>query len=345
MRAAVLVGPRSVEVADVDVAPLVAGSVHVAVERCGIGGPDLEAWRTGEVPAPAWFGHEWVGRIVAVGANVTDRFEGERVVGATTGPCGRCRYCRAGFGSRCALALAMIVGTDPLASPHGAFAERIRVDARRVHPAPEGVDDDRAALTEPAAVAVHAVGRGGVRLGDLVAVVGVGTIGLLVAELARLAGAARVVAIDPEERQREIACSLGADAAFAPGPEGGRWLTDQGHGLGADVVFECAGRPDAVRSAVTAARPGAVVVIVGATTVPASITPAEILAKELTLAASLGYTVTDVHRSLELMADDRLRTDELVEGVVGLGDLSSRLEALAEQPSAPGKVLVAPQLL
>jgi (R,R)-butanediol dehydrogenase/meso-butanediol dehydrogenase/diacetyl reductase len=238
--------------------------------------------------------------------------------------------------------LSMIVGTDRLASPHGAFADLIRVDARRVHRVPEGIDDDVAALTEPAAVAAHAVARSGQQLGDLVAVVGAGTIGLLVAQLARLAGAARVVAIDTEPGRQELACSLGADAAFGPGADVERWLGGHGHELGADVVYECAGHPGAVASAVSAARAGGTLVLVGVSSSPGSLTPAELVGKELTLRSSLGYTVADVHRALELMADDRFRVDAICDRVIGFADLRSAFAELASNPSAPRKVLFAP---
>ena len=85
MRAAVLTGRQQVEVGDVPEPELLPGSCVVAVERCGIGGPDLVAWSTGQLPAPAWFGHEWVGRVAAVGDGSPDRFVGERVVGARRG--------------------------------------------------------------------------------------------------------------------------------------------------------------------------------------------------------------------------------------------------------------------
>ena len=341
-RVARLVAPRRIEITETAHPDPVAGSVLVAVDRCGIGGSDVEAWLTGEVPAPAWFGHEWVGRVVAVGAGVVGRFEGERVVGATCPPCGSCAPCRAGLAVSCVVALSMILGTDALAAPHGAFAEVVRVDARRVHRAPEGIADDRAALAEPAAVAAHAVGRAGQQLGDLVAVVGAGTIGLLAAALARLAGASRVVAIDPEPTRRELACSLGADAAFASAGDVGRWLSDHGHGLGADVVYECAGHPAAVGAAMVAARPSGTVVLVGVPRGGDGISQADLVGKQLSLRGSLGYTVADVHRALDFMADDRFRVDPLTERVIGFGDLTSAFDELASTPSAPRKVLFAP---
>jgi (R,R)-butanediol dehydrogenase/meso-butanediol dehydrogenase/diacetyl reductase len=338
----VLTGPEVVEVAEVAEPTADPGTVVVAVDRCGIGGTDLEAYRTGRLPAPAWFGHEWSGRVVEIGDGVTGRFCGERVVGAVPPPCGRCRPCWAGLGDHCEEALGLIIGTHPTASPHGAFAERIRVDARRVHRVPDGVDDANAALAEPAAVAAHAVAQGDQRLGDLVVVVGAGTIGLLVAELARLAGAARVLAVDVEPGRRELACALGADAAVAPGDELIRWLAGQGHGLGADVVYECAGRIQAVDQSVGAVRHGGTVVLVGSPTGSPGIDPAALVARHLTVRASRGYTVADVHRALDLMADDRFRVAAIHERTVGFDRLPGALAELAGDLSARRKVLFAP---
>lgn len=342
-RVAGLRSAEHIEIREHEPPELLDGSVLVAVERCGIGGPDVEAWSSGELPSPAWFGHEWVGRVVEVGSGVSGRFEGERVVGATSAPCGDCRPCRAGLHDGCELALSMIVGTDPLAADHGAFADLIRVDARRVHRAPDGLDDDEAALAEPAAVAAHAVDRGQQRLGDVVAVVGAGTIGLLVAGLARLLGAVRVIAIDPEPTRQELACSLGADAAFAPDTDELRWLGARSHGLGADVVYVCAGHPDALSTALKTVRPGGGIVLVGASPGPDRLAPAELMAKQVTLRASLGYTVTDVHRALEFMADGRFRVDTIVERVVGFDELAAVFAELASNQSAPRKVLFSPR--
>ncbi|MEM7326793.1 MAG: zinc-binding dehydrogenase [Actinomycetota bacterium] len=343
MRVTTLLGPRRLEIVEVPDPVAGPGTVVVDIDRCGIGGTDVEAFRTGQVPSPAWFGHEWVGRVSQVGDGCKDRFEGERVVGAVPPPCGVCRPCRAGYGGQCSLVLEMIVGADRHASPHGAFAERIRVDTRRVYRVPESVEDSNAALAEPAAVASHAVGRADQRLGDVVAVIGAGTIGLLVGELARLAGASRVVAVDVEPARRELACELGADAAFAPGPELIRWLGEQGHGLGADVIYECAGSGDTLPLALRAVRQGGSVVLVGRSGSPGRVTPVELISKQVTVRASLGYTVVDVHRALDLMADDRFKVSAVHERLVGFADLAAAFADLADDRSSRRKVLFSPR--
>lgn len=319
------------------------GSLIVEIDRCGIGGSDLDAFRSGEVPAPAWFGHEWAGRVVAVGDGVTDHFEGEPVVGSAPPACGSCRTCTAGLADHCRRVLDMIVGTDDLADGVGGFAQRIRVDHRRVHRLPEGIDMDDAALAEPASRAVHALNRAQIQIGDIVAVVGAGSVGLLVAELARLAGAARVLVLDPDPDRQELACVLGADAAFGPGDATADWLARAGHGLGADVVFDCAKSSDSLARAVDMARQGGHVVAVGVAGGVRAAMPSALIDREVTLTASLAYTVADVRRALVLMAEDRLRVDAIVDGPpLTLDEAATRFPELADRESGRPKVLVAP---
>ncbi len=343
MKAAILRGARSIDLVEVKEPALRRGRVTVEIDRCAIGGSDLLAWTTGELPAAAWFGHAWSGRVVALGDDVPGRFVGERVVGAAPPPCGSCKHCRAGFGHNCDLVLEMIIGVDPLASGHGAFSERIGVDSRRVHRIPEGIDQDDAALAEPASVAAHAVARSEIGLGDLVVVIGAGTIGLIVAELARVAGASRVVAVDPVAQRRELACDLGSDAAFAPGAGVARWLQERGHGLGADVAFDCIGAPSALGEAVNLVRRGGTVMAVGVSGQTLAAVPADLVRREVTVRASLGYTTADVQRVLELLAEDRLRVSPLRSAeLISLNQIDAAMQELVDNPSGGLSVLVKP---
>lgn len=343
MRAVILRAAGDIELQEVPEPEAVAGSVVVAIERCGIGGSDLDAYNNGFLPAGAWFGHEWVGRIVEVGEGLPDRFVGEAVIGAVPPPCGTCRPCMAGHGSHCRLVLETIVGADRLASSHGAFAERIRVDGRRVQRLPESIDISDAALTEPAAVAMHAIARSGVGVGDIVVVIGAGTIGLLVAELCRLAGAARVAAIDPEPARRELVCDLGADAAFAPGEEIDGWLSRTGHGLGADVVFDCSGGENAITSAIQQVRRGGTVTAVGVSSQTRNSITARLIEREVTIRASLGYGVSDVKRVLALMAEDRLRVGHIYHPEpIGLAEVGPTIARLSANNRGDRKTLVRP---
>jgi (R,R)-butanediol dehydrogenase/meso-butanediol dehydrogenase/diacetyl reductase len=342
VRAAILTEAGKVEIQNVPEPELLAGSLIVEIIYCGVGGSDSEAFASGLLPAPAWFGHEWVGRVVEVGDGVVGHFPGERVVGAVSPPCGTCDHCSAGMGQWCKTSLEMILGADAMASSHGAFAERIRVDARRVVAVPEGVDDRDAALAEPASVAAHAIVRSELSLGDIVVVVGAGTIGGLVIKLAKLNGASRVLVIEPNSDRRELACDLGASAAFPPGREAADWLAKHGHGLGADVGFSCSGHADALASAVQACRLGGTVVAVGVSGESGALASLPMIAREITLRASRGYGVADVQRTLDLISDDRLRVGAMVHpGHLGLDGLASHLAGQTDELGMP-KYLLAP---
>lgn len=370
MKSVALRGRGVVEVVEVSEPTLLDGSVIVEIDRCGIGGSDVTSFLSGTVPAPAWFGHEWSGRVVEVGSRgdrpeIRERFVGERVVGSAPPACGRCRNCRAGFADLCEVVLEMIIGVDSRADQVGGFSERIRVDARRVTRIPEGIDQSDAALAEPASVAAHAVARSGMGLGDLVVVMGAGTIGLLVSELAQLAGASRVVVIDPDAQRRELACDLGADAAFPASGQGdietssaiGDWLSRAGHGLGADVVFDCAGSADSLLECVQVARRGGTAVAVGVAAAargreasleerqPLGLSPRLIIDRQITLRASHGYTVRDVRRVLALMAEDRLRVLPIYDPEpVPLAKVGEVLGSLLSAPAGRLKPLVQPAM-
>jgi (R,R)-butanediol dehydrogenase / meso-butanediol dehydrogenase / diacetyl reductase len=320
------------------------GTAVVEIAYCGVSGADLEAWRNGRTEPAAIFGHEWVGRVVAVGEGVTDRFEGERVVQAPISPCGRCALCRAGHARYCLVALDAALGLDALAPDHGGFARRIRVDARKLARVPEGIDDRDAALAPPASVAAHGVAAGGQRLGDLVAVVGGGTIGLLTAEFARLAGARRVVVVEPDPDRRELACTLGSDAAFAPGRDARRFLQGLSSGLGADVVYECAGETDTLASAVELVRRGGRIVVSSLARDEIRLDPAPWLLKEITLSTHVGFGIEELSRTLDLLAEDRLRVGRLHGGVsIGLDELPDAVAAIAAGLGPAVRTLVDPR--
>lgn len=343
MLVAEVTGVRQVELSERPEPTALPGTVVVEIDRCGVSGADLDAWRTGRTRPAALFGHEWVGRVVDVGEGVAGRFEGERVVHGALTACGNCALCRSGHAHVCGTALAAALGLDPLAPDHGGFASRIRVDARKLARLPEGIDDDDAALAPPASVAAHGVAAGGQRLGDLVAVIGAGTIGLLTAEFARLAGARRVVVLEPDPARRELACSLGADAAFNHGRDVEHFLHELSSGLGADVVYECSGGTDALSCAVDLVRRGGRIVVSSLGRERITLEPVPWLLKELTVSTHVGFGAEELARTLDLLAEDRLRVARLHRNKrIPLSALPALLPTLAEGRGEAVKTLVAP---
>ena len=234
------------------------GEVLVRVEAVGLCGSDLHWYADGgigdaQLAAPLVLGHEVAG-VVASGLR-----EGQRVALDPAVPCGRCEVCRTGHRNLCPT-----VRFAGHGSVDGGLRELVAWPDAQLHDLPDGITAAEGTVLEPLGVALHAVDLAHVRLGASVAVVGCGPIGLLLVQVARAAGAATVVAVEPLAHRREAALRYGADAVLDPAdlePEG---MFTSGIGApGVDVVLEVVGSEPAVDLAVRAARPGGRVVLVG----------------------------------------------------------------------------------
>lgn len=233
------------------------GEALVRVTAVGICGSDLHWFEDGGIgdarlDRPLVLGHEFAG--------VVERGPGEgRLVAVDPAvPCGVCDFCLEGDPNLCEhVRFAGHGGVD------GALRERMAWPTACLFPLPEGFTAEDGAMLEPLGVAIHAVDLGKVRPGATVGVFGCGPIGLLTLQVARAAGATRLVVTDPLPHRLDAARALGATDAFpADGSEAAAVLAATG-GRGVDVAFEAAGANAAVEAAIDACRPGARVVLIG----------------------------------------------------------------------------------
>lgn len=324
MRASVLTAPRRLAVAEVAVPEPLAGEVLVEVSRCGVCGTDLhmvlEGWgqpgRTG--------GHEWSGRVAALGSGVEGFATGDLVV---AGPlwCGQCRQCRAGRPSLCR--------QDSMLTGRGgadAFAEYAVTPAGTLHLVPVGLGEREAALTEPLAVALHAVTRSGARSGDRVLVSGAGPLGLLVTAALVVQGCTDVTVSEPAEARRAQALRVGAVVAVAPDglpacPPAPMHTADGAF----DVVLECSGNAAAMQAVPGLLAPGGTGVLVGTGISRPSYDPNRLLLNELTLTGAYNYDATGFPDALALLAGGALPVTELVHpDDVGLDDMGEAFARL-----------------
>lgn len=343
MQAALVTGRERIELREFPDPEPTPGKAVVEIACCGICGTDLHAYHEGAPYSPALCGHEWSGTVSAVGAGVDNVREGDRVGIGVAPACGGCRECRAGDPAHCGALLASLLGQGPLSPGHGGFARAIGVEAARLYGLRPEISLVQASMLEPAAVAVHAVRRTPLRLGDVVVVLGAGPIGLLVQQAAFAAGAARVVVVEPEPSRAGLAARLGASAVVDPADPGfeSRIREQCGPG-GADVVFECAGIPATIDQSARLARRGGLVSLVGLATAPTRIAPAAWLAREIRLVASLGYLHEEFDVAMQLVVDGRLQLDPLHTATVGLADLEPAFRRLLEGDGAV-KILVDPR--
>lgn len=321
MRAGMIVGQGTFELIEVPEPEPGEGQALVQVERCGVCGTDVAAYRSGRPVTPFLCGHEWVGTVL--GGRGIDLTEGTRVVLGSPPPCGTCGSCRSGRAQFCEGVL-RLAGPVP---PHGGYAPRINVEARRLHPVPPSMPVDVAALIEPATVALHGVRRTDIRPGDVVLVSGAGAIGLIAVQLAALAGA-DVVVVEPDDHRRSLALAVGA--RVHDGEER------------VDVVLECSGATPAIEAGVRALRTGGQLTLVGVSSTPFTVDPDLWLIREVTVRTSLAHNAWDFDATIAMATDGRLRLAELADRTVSLDELPAAFADLAAGTAGAVKVLVDP---
>lgn len=345
MRAARMYGRQDLRIEDVPaLGSPPPGWVRLKVEAAGICGTDLEVYlnarRSEEPPLaerePLTMGHESAGVVVEAGPGV-DLPVGRRVAVEGHLFCGECFWCRRGDYALCVSLRSTGQGAD------GGLAEEMLAPARICLPYSDALTPEEAAVTEPTSVAVRAVRRSRLEPGSTVAVVGGGTIGLLVAQVARLRGAERVVVVEPVAERRALAERLGVDRAVSP-DEAEDALKELTDGVGPDVVFEAGGKLAAVRSAVQWTRKGGRTVLVGVSGDTLDLNLMSFLLGEKELIASLSHTYdVDFPEAIGLLESGKVDVRPLITDRIGLDQVVTHgFDALHREPAAHLKVVVLP---
>jgi len=237
MKAVQLFGIGDLHVVDLPIPEIEEDEVLIKVRAVGVCGSDIpRVMSKGAHSMPLTIGHEFAGRIERVGSRVGDWAPGDRVTAAPLMPCFQCCWCREGayhlcddydyLGSRC----------------DGALAEFVKVPAKNLVRLPDAVDFEAGAMTDPAAIGLHGIWRGSLGLGDAVAIFGMGPIGFLALQWARIMGAREVVAVDVFDDKLELAQELGATMtvnALVEDPVAR--IQELTSGRGANLVVEAAG--------------------------------------------------------------------------------------------------------
>jgi (R,R)-butanediol dehydrogenase / meso-butanediol dehydrogenase / diacetyl reductase len=315
---------RSLDTAPAESCPPGPGEVELAPAFVGICGTDLHIFHGDmdtRVRTPAVLGHEMSGRIVRVGADVEGWQPGDAVTVMPLRWDDTCPACRAGHRHVCQHL--DFIGID---SP-GAMQQRWTVPATTLIRLPDTLALDRAALVEPTAVAVHDVGRAAVRDGERIVVVGGGPVGILIALVARAAGAdVRVIELSAHRRALAEQCGLTAwDPATADIPA----LVDEWTGqAGADVAFEVSGAAAGVDTAVEVLGVRGRLCLVAIHPKPREINLHRFFWRELTLVGARLYDRADFEKAVTLVADGTIPADRLISKVVPLTQAPAAFEAL-----------------
>jgi threonine 3-dehydrogenase len=290
-----------------DVPPPVIGinDVLVRVERAGICGTDLhidawDAWAERSIVPPLIVGHEFVGRIVEVGSNVSDFASGDVVSGEGHVVCGRCRHCLAGRRHLCAHTIGLGVGRD------GAFAELVALPMTNVWHHWPGIDEEVAAIFDPFGNAVHTALRFDV-LGEDVLICGAGPIGLMATAVVRHAGARHVVVSEPNAYRRSLAERMGATRVVDPLHDDlGLVQRELGMVEGFDVVLEMSGHPEAIRTAIANMAHGGKLAQLGIPEGEVSIDLDAVIFKMLTIGGIYGREMYETWYKMSVMLQSGL---------------------------------------
>lgn len=348
MRAAFRTEDGTYEVRETAVPDINSDHALLNVKAVGICGGDLHFWRKPvERLTGLRFGHEYSGQVEEKGGDVDSPSAGDRVAFepvVTLFRCGTCLHCRTGRYHLCKSRY-----TQLHTPSYAGFAEYASVPATNCYQLPDGLSFEEAALAEPLATAVHAVHRTRVKPGDVVAVIGMGTIGMLTLQVSRALGAS-VVAIDVVDAHLDVARKVGACATVnnetGDAAEIVNGLTD---GVGADVVFEAVGGgAPTIPQAVSLARSGGVVGIIGVFDRPHEEGIAlEVQRFEKDLIGISGYSYwgnrTEFDIGLELLGRGNVVAGPLITHRFPLDDINEAFDT-AKNPRETGaiKVIIEP---
>ena len=301
--------------------------VSIKVTHAAICGTDLHIydwneWAQENMHPPVVVGHEFVGIVEAVGAQVDDIEPGTRVAGEGHIVCGHCRNCRAGDRHLCRSTIGVGIQRD------GGFAEYVVIPARNAYPIPDSVPDRIAAILDPLGNAVHTALSFDL-VGEDVLVTGAGPIGQMACAVCRHAGARHIVITDVEETRLVTAQQMGATRAVPAGAASVRAaMDDLGMTEGFDIALEMSGSPKALTDVLEFANHGAKVALLGLFDHPAEIDVNQVILKGLTIKGIYGREMFDTWYKAVAMLNSGLRIDPIISHHFALDDYEQAFEAL-----------------
>jgi len=336
MRALVYNGPKSIRVEDVAVPAVGETDVLIRVKYCGVCGTDIHIYN-GEggafaVEPPLIMGHEFSGIVEKTGSKVKKVKPGDLVTIDPNDMCGECYYCKNGMEQFCQ----NVTGYGT--TVNGGFAQYCVVSEKQVFRFKEGMDALTAAMAEPVSCCIHGIDLCNIKLGDEVLIIGGGPIGLIILQLAKMAGASKVILSEPVAEKRELAMKLGADLAINPLEEDVPEIL-KANCKNINVVIECVGNPRTIDNAIQWAGNGATVMMYGLTGPDAEIAvkPDVVFKKELKLTASFINPYT-FERTISILESGKVNVRDLITDIVGLEDSVKVFED--EKYRRSGKVVI-----
>ena len=332
MQALLLSAYEQLELADLPRPALAPDEVLLRVAACGVCGSDVHGYDGGSgrrIP-PIVMGHEAAGVIAEVGSAVQEWTAGDRVTFDSTLFCGRCPFCLRGEVNLCEYRQVFGVSC-PEYRRNGAFAEFLAVPERVLYRLPEALPYEHAAMIEAVSVALHAVRVAGFQAGETALVLGAGMIGTLIVQALRVAGAARITAVDPDPSRLRMAERSGAHA-----------VSTRTETTGVDHVFEAVGIAGTLASAVSAVRKGGTVTLVGNLAAQAPLPLQAVVTRQIRLQGSAASAGEYPH-AIDLLTSGAIDVVPLISAVAPLSEGASYFKRLHAREPNLMKVVLTPQ--
>lgn len=338
MKAGQYIDERQLAVSTVEKPVTKKDEALVKVSYAGICGTDMGIYfgKHPRAKAPLTMGHEFSGVIEDIDGT-SSFLVGDRVVIEPTISCGKCPACQSGHPNVCTTL--GLIGIDM----NGGFAEYVTVPINRLHHVPEELSDSVAALAEPVAVAIHSVRKSGLQVGQNIAILGAGPIGLLLGMVAKMNGAKNIYISDISPYRLAKVKELGFVALDAKEVNVTEIILKETRGLGVDVVFEVAGTQITANQMVDVVKTRGQIVVVSVFKQPAMINFAKMHYNELSLTTTRCYHRDDFDTAIQLMAQGKLDVSPIISHELPLDELEKGFQ-LMENPNKSLKILLNPSL-
>ncbi|RCX08671.1 L-iditol 2-dehydrogenase [Anaerobacterium chartisolvens] len=344
MKCAVFKEPYNFEIVNRDIPLAGKGQVLVKIMAAGICGSDISPYTGRDIQRRQpgiIMGHEAAGIVESVGEGVTAWKKGDRVAVNPQIYCEKCIYCRTGAYNLCDNMF--LIGSSKRVFLDGAMCQYLCISDKQLLSLPGNVGYNEGAMLDPAGNAFRVVRCGGVGVGDTVAVMGCGAIGLIAIQTARIAGAGKVIAVSRSDRKLGIAGEVGADVCINSGDAASaeRRIKSLTNGKGADVIIDAAGFADTYALAVKSCKKGGAVVALGYGSTHINFPLTELIFKEIRLIGSTGFAA-EGEMVLEYLSKGLIKLDKIITGRFPLEDIKKGFDKLIEPGGSEIKVIINP---
>jgi L-iditol 2-dehydrogenase len=339
MKAAVFCGKNDIKVKNIEIGSPKPNEVKIKVEACGVCGTDLHIYEGAEGSAkcepPTILGHEFSGVVCEVGSDVKGLKPGDRVCVDPNDMCGGCYYCKIGKAHFCENMKGIGVTIN------GGFAEFCNVHEKQVYKIGENLSFEEGAMAEPVACCLHGMDLTGIETGDTVMVIGGGTIGLIMLQLAKLSGASTLIMVEPVKQKRDMAEKLGANITIDPFNQSVQDILDSYAIRTVNAVIECVGNKSTMQDAIKYVGKGGTAMLFGLTSPDCEIPllPFDVFKREISIKASFINPYTQ-SRAVSLLQSGKINVRDLITDVINLDEINHVFED--KSCRSRGKIIIKP---